>query len=594
MESKPVPLSLAPGINITDTEYFAQGRYVACDHVRFVDGQPEKIGGWEQWNEDGDELPDVCRSALFWQDFSYNIWHAFGTAHRLWVFDTDKDRTNITPYVVTGATLTDPFSTTDTSTTVNVADVAHGLVVGQYVYFDNATAVGGITIDGEYIVTLVVDADNYQIEHSSAATSTAGPGGGTVDIDYELGPGGVTVTAGGGWGISTWGTGTWGSFHASTTYLQYPRYWSMDKYGQYLYVLPSGGTLYKWELNTANRAVAVTNAPATGLYMFITYQRIIVILGVGGDFMNMAWCDDDDPTDWTPSAINTANTRKLQEGSRMVAGARLSQDINLVWTDLSVYLMQYSGSNNVYATRSLGLHTGLVGPGAFVIAGGVAYWMAGNSFMYFNGSVQEVPSMPDIRGLFDDLSLEYRVNVTCFHNEFFNEIWWVYTSRNATENDKYAAMSLKDWTWVTGTIDRSVFRDITTNGVNTILGVDYSGVIHAHEVGKNADGAALPWSITTSYFDLQDGEVTVDIDGYIPDMKRQEGTIDVRFQSKEYPEDAADLHDETKQMAETDGIVDFRTSGRIIKLTLSQDEIDGDFAMGRQRIEAGVSGNRRG
>jgi hypothetical protein len=205
-EARKIPLPIATGIVLNKTEYEAQGRYIDCDHIRFVDGQPEKIGGWAQWNTDGDELTGICRSIICWQDFSYNLWHTFGCVDRLWVYDQDKAMSNITPYESTG-TLTDPFSTTDTLTTVTVADASHGLVVGQYVNFADATAVGGITIDGEYQVATVIDANSYTIEHSSAATSTAGPGGGTVAFSYELEAGNANVTTGGGWGLGPWGKG---------------------------------------------------------------------------------------------------------------------------------------------------------------------------------------------------------------------------------------------------------------------------------------------------------------------------------------------------------------------------------------------------
>jgi hypothetical protein len=148
-EARKIPLPIATGIVLNKTDYEAQGRYIDCDHIRFVDGQPEKIGGWEQWNTPGDELTDICRALICWLDFNYNVWHAFGCVDRLWVFDQEKARSNITPYVSTG-TLTDPFSTTDGSAVVNVADTAHALVVDQYVNFADASAVGGITIDGEY------------------------------------------------------------------------------------------------------------------------------------------------------------------------------------------------------------------------------------------------------------------------------------------------------------------------------------------------------------------------------------------------------------------------------------------------------------
>lgn len=390
-EARKIPLPIASGVVLNQTDYEAQGRWIDTQWVRFVDGSPEKIGGFEQWNTPGDELTGICRSVLCWQDYSYNQWHAFGCVDRLVVFDQDKTKTNITPIAATG-TLANPFSTTNASTTVNVADTGHGLVVGQYVTFSGASAVGGITISGEYQVSLVVDADNYRIVHSAAATSTAGPGGGaSVTYSYELAPGDANVSTGGGWGIGRWGEGTWGSEHTSNTYLQLPRYWSLDQYGQYLLAMPSGGGLYQWSLNIANRATVVSNAPTTGLYMFVTSERIVVVLGADGDFMTMEWSDDDDNTVWTPADANTANIRKLQEGSRLMAGTRLAQGVNLVWSDTAVYLMQFTGTNIVYSTRVVGTNCGLVGPRAFIVVDGIAFWMAPTAFQMYAGQLGSIP-----------------------------------------------------------------------------------------------------------------------------------------------------------------------------------------------------------
>lgn len=579
---------------MSDTEYYAQGRYTSADKVRFVSGLPEKIGGWTQWNIDGDELPDICRSMLCWLDYNYNLWHAFGTSGRLWVFDQDMARTNITPYESTG-TLNNPFSTTDTLATVNVNDAAHSVVVDQYVNFSGATAVGGITIDGEYQVTSVVDADNYVITHSSPATSTAGPGGGaSVAYSYELEDGNPNITYGGGWGLGTWGSGTWGTEHSSVTYVQYPRYWSLDKYGQYLLAMPSGGTLYQWNASIAARAAAVSNAPSTGLYMFVTSERIVVVLGADGDFMNMKWCDDDDNTVWTPLSTNSANSRKLQEGSRMVAGTRLIQQVNLVWTDTALYLMQYTGSNKVYSTRMVAKDVGLIGPGAFVVENGVAYWMTNNQFMFYNGTADRIPNSEDVQAVFDDLHPQQRVKVSCFHNPDFREIWWLYPSLNSNEPDKYVILCLDDYSWTPGTIDRTICGVEYLNGKATVLGVDTSGFIFAHEDGVDDDTVSMPWELETSYLDLQDGAVSVNIDGYIPDFQRQVGTIDLTFTSREYPEDAAALETLATTITTSDSIVDLRHFGRQIKVKLSQDVLGGDFALGKSRIEAGVSGTRRG
>ena len=172
--ARKVHISLPPGIVLGRTEYEAQGRYISNEHIRFVQGKPEKIGGWEQWSDDGDEVGTGCRSALCWQDYSYNLWYVFGTSTRLYVFDQHKTRYNITPYV-TETSITDPFSTTNGSDLVTVNHTTHGLLADQIANYSGATPVGGITIDGEYSVVSVTDANNYVIRHSSAATSTAGP-----------------------------------------------------------------------------------------------------------------------------------------------------------------------------------------------------------------------------------------------------------------------------------------------------------------------------------------------------------------------------------------------------------------------------------
>jgi len=72
-----------------------------------------------------------------------------------------------------------PFSVTSGSTLVTVTDTAFGADSTDTVTFSGATAVGGITISGEYRVTKLTD-DTYTITHSTAATSTDPAGGGAV------------------------------------------------------------------------------------------------------------------------------------------------------------------------------------------------------------------------------------------------------------------------------------------------------------------------------------------------------------------------------------------------------------------------------
>lgn len=593
-EARKIPLPIASGLVLNQTDYEAQGRWIDASWVRFVEGGPEKIGGFEQWNTPGDELTGICRSILCWQDYSYNQWHAFGCVDRLVVFDQDKTKTNITPIFSTG-TLANPFSTTISSTTVSVADTAHGLVVGQYVTFSGASAVGGITISGEYQVSLVVDADNYQIVHSAAATSTAGPGGGaSVTYSYELAPGNVSVSTGGGWGIGRWGEGTWGTERTSTTYMQLPRYWSLDQYGQYLLAMPSGGGLYEWTLNISNRAALVSNAPATGLYMFVTSERIVVVLGADGDFMTMKWCDDDDNTVWTPSSSNTANSRKLQEGSRLMAGTHMAQGVNLVWSDTAAYLMQYTGTNIVYATRVIASNCGLVGPGAFVVVDGIAYWMSSTNFQMYGGQLGTIPRWEEIKPVFASLDTEQRFKVQAHYNPTFREIWWEYPSTGSQEPDRYIMVNIDTWDWSEGPLDRTAFGLRNLAGTYTLLATDESGVIYQHETGVDADGLALDWYIESGFFDLENGNAGLNVDGYIPDFARQTGAIDVTLTSRDLPEDTANQDTATASIAAGDTIVDLRHFGRQSKIKLSQTSVvGGDFALGAHRLEVSGTPTKR-
>lgn len=73
---------------------------------------------------------------------------------------------------------TDPFTTVNTEPLTTVAHTAHGKVVGDVVAFTGATAVGGITIDGEYNVASVIDANTYKIRGGTATSSATGGGAG--------------------------------------------------------------------------------------------------------------------------------------------------------------------------------------------------------------------------------------------------------------------------------------------------------------------------------------------------------------------------------------------------------------------------------
>ena len=186
-----IPINVMPGILTEETARGANNRWKNGNRVRFHHGPPEKIGGWTSSPSEGDAIVGVPRGVFEWVSLENRGLISVGTNLRLFVRDGGLQE-NVTPYRSStpafggsDGTLTDPFDTTDTSADVTVTHVGHGAGEGDTVYFDNATAVGGLTIDGEYTVGVVADVDTYTITAASAATSTA-TGGGTVDYAYEI------------------------------------------------------------------------------------------------------------------------------------------------------------------------------------------------------------------------------------------------------------------------------------------------------------------------------------------------------------------------------------------------------------------------
>lgn len=228
-----------PGVFADDTALTASVYYIDANQIRFERGKWEIRGGWEKVSTD--QFEGVCRGLHVWRNSSQQPLVAIGT-HLAAYACFDSDLYTITPVVEIGS-LTNPFTTTNASAVVVVTDVAHGRTEGSKVRFSNATAVGGITIDGTYEVTEVLTVDTYSITHSSAATSGA-TGGGTVDYDYFLSIGLEDNLGGAGWGVGAYGEGGFES-GADTNEL-YPRTWCLDNWGSNLLGNPRGQGLYEW------------------------------------------------------------------------------------------------------------------------------------------------------------------------------------------------------------------------------------------------------------------------------------------------------------------------------------------------------------
>lgn len=116
-----------------------------------------------------------------------------------------------TSTVTSGGTLA-TLTTIATSLTVTVTLANHGLQVGDTFPIYVATSVGGLTLQGNYIVNSVPTSSTFTILVSNAAASsaTASLNGGSVQLIYFIGTGALPTSTGygvGGYGAGGYGTG---------------------------------------------------------------------------------------------------------------------------------------------------------------------------------------------------------------------------------------------------------------------------------------------------------------------------------------------------------------------------------------------------
>jgi hypothetical protein len=487
----PVSITPPPGVVLNDSLRAAEGRWIDTEKARFVNGKPEKIGGWTK--QTATAMLGSPRTLHAWRDNASLEYIAAGTYKKLYVLTRTFSLNNITPLQASG-NLSDPFSTTEDSAVVTVAHTAHGLRVGNTASYSGASAVGGITIDGDYEIASVPDVNSYSIVHSSAATSTAGPGGGTVAYEYEITIGNLFGAYGLGYGVGPYGGGTYGDERDASSLFVEPRVWSLDHFGQILLTSYNTGKLYKWDPSVINalttRASLVSDAPIDIRHMFVTPERFVVALC---EQMNIKWCTQGDFTIWTPSSTNTANIRGVTEGTKLIGGKPLGGGVSLIWSDSAIYVHQYNGIvNRIFDTRLAGRNCGLISPSAAITVGSIAFWMGHNTFFLFDGAVKRIPNVEHVRPfMFDALDPTAGYLCAAMYVAKFNEVWFFISIQNAVDPHRYAIVNINDWSWAKGNLTR-VGGTYFSHGDTRPYWAGSDGHIYLHEDGRDDDGARAP------------------------------------------------------------------------------------------------------
>ena len=457
-----------PGVNRENTRYTNEGGWYECDKVRFRQGTPEVIGGWQPIS--GYTYQGICRSLWNWTSLAGANYVGVGTNVKFYI-ENGGAYYDVTPISTTVTLGTNPFSANGT-TTVTVTASTTGLTIGTFVTFSGATGTYATTLNAEYQIQ-TVGTSSFTI--TTATALTAGSyGGSAVSAAFQVSAGPATPVPLLGWGAGSWGQlgTTWGNGGTSTSSL---RLWNQINYGQDLVYGPRGLGIYYWSansgtntrgvlLNSLGGTVTFTNASPTlvtstvlytegaaiqfsggslpsGVSAATTYyvyqvngltfnllnssgtevnttstgsgsvslivdvptaqnnitvsdsSRFIIAFGCNDygqstiDPMLIRWSAQDDPYNWTPDPTNQAGFTRLSHGSQIVTTVQTRQEI-VVFTDSSVYSLQYLGPPYVWAPQLLGDNISIMSPNAAVTASGIIYWMGVDKFYAYDGRVQ--------------------------------------------------------------------------------------------------------------------------------------------------------------------------------------------------------------
>jgi len=594
-----------------ETTAYAEGqRWFDGNYVRFRAGRPENMRGYET-RALGTTFDGSARDLLTWSDSNSKKRAIFGTPDKLYAHEGDQ-LYDITP-ITTAVTLSNVFGTSSGSTRVCCSVAAHGRVVGDYVFFTSSAAFNAVSLQGNtYPVISVESANVFTISVTGAADATESDTG-AATFNYYIPTGNSVAAAGLGYGAARYQatvcasqTRAWNqpaSAGSSGIVFDITR-WSLDNWGEDVVANRKGSNIFYFDSDASvlpTRATSVTTSPIQSNSIIVSpNDRHLVCLGtnefavdatVSGTFnpMLVRWSDQDDRTNWVPSVSSTAGEVVLTDGTEIVGAVRSKTAIN-IWTDNSLWLMEFAGPPFTFRFTQAGTNCGMVGQHAGVDFGGITYWMGYDNFHRFTGQVEDVPCTVR-RFIFDDINRDYYNKVFAGINSEFNEIIWLYASGDKTECDKYVIYNPVDDYWIYGEMIFTTFADKEVFGNTITTGVTAAGnnIYNNEPIDVfTGSGETITSFVESGDFDIDDGNAIMFMNRIIPDYDLSGGKIKMKFTTKQYPESTESITKEFDITNTTDK-VNFRSRGRQAKVRVSCDSNNASWRWGSIRL--GIQGD---
>ena len=617
--SKLVKMDFKPGINRESTQYAEEGSWYDVDKVRFRAGKPENMRGYETKVTAG--FNGAARDLITWQDNDRFKRAMFGTAQMLYEHNGDQIF-DITPVSVS-VTASSAFSCALSVNTVTVSATAHGRATGDFVFFTSVSEVGGnIDLGSSTYPVSVINANTFAIDvltTSSVAQTSQGQG----TCHFLINTGVSNAVPGLGYGAASYQatvcasqTRAWNdptSAGASDFSSQITQ-WSLDNWGEDVIANRRRGTIYYWDADAsttplrATKVSGATNSTPTTVNSIIVSpnDRHLITLGSNefgttaspsGTYnpMVVRWSNQEDYTNWVPSISSTSGESILTDGTKVVGAKRSRNAIN-IWTDNSLWLMQFVGPPFIFKFQQIGSNCGLIAPHAAIDYDGRTVWMGKDNFYAFDGQVRNLDCSVR-RYIFSRLNPSQTDKIFAGVNSEFKEVIWLYPSINSTECDSYVIWSPDEnyWTYGSGIFttfsDRTIFGNTITTGVtvggNNLYNNEPDGIF-------TANGTAITSYIESADFDIVDGNDIMFLSRVIPDFSINDGSLEFSIKTKDFP-DSGEIREKPvppHTITNTTKKIDMRARGRQGRVRVSCDAAGTSWRWGSIRLGIQPDGRR--
>ena len=423
-----------------------------------------------------------------------------------------------------------------------------------------------------------------------------------------------------------------------------PGLWSLDGFGTKVIALIHNAQVFEWDSNLSNavitRATIIAGAPTASRDMLVsTPDRHLVFFGteltIGDpttqDEMFIRFSNQEDINTYQPTAVNTAGTQRLADGSKIVGAVR-GRDATYVWTDTSLFTMRFIGQPFTFGFQQVGTNCGLIGQNAALEVDGAAYWMSENGFFRYSGNLETMVCLVE-DFVFDDLNTTANQLINVGLNNLFGEITWFYCTSSSTIVNRCVTYNYLDSrperpVWTTGSLARGSWTDSSVFGLphatsfnasdnssyDVIGNTDGTSIYFEHEKGTDealSTGiVAITSNIESGDFDITqartsqgqqtgvatfkgDGEYIMKIRRFIPDFLSQTGNTQVTLQLRNYSnssQSSSPLGPFT--ITSSTDKVDTRARARAIALKVANTGTSQSWKLGTFRLDTQPDGRR--